>query len=548
MTVQFKTHADGRSLVLLFGIAFLLNLFFLRIPILTMDEAEFLLAGEILRSGGLPYRDFVIHHPPMIYFLYRAGLFLSGPWSMEGVRLLYGGLELLTLAGVIEIARRLFPGGSSRAIVIAGALFLFGSHSMAVKDVNAGNVERFCNFWLVYAFLIALVSDRKRAFCSGALTGLAILTKQQALLFAPVFWLLTRSQTNRTCLRSAWLLGAILPLGLWTLLSLHQGFFFDMVEVLGGGIWDYLQSGIAVGEGEGIPLSTWTSWNTGIYFAGKPFWRFAVFALMAWPLTFGVLRWRRQSPPLTNRVPSDSTSALVCWVLWQGVGCFPGLRFFWHYFLLLVPPLALLAAGPLESQWRDASRKFRTLAVLGAVLPGLIFLIAGVRRGSLTEDETVRHVAAAIASVTSSSDRVFIWGFMPVAYVAAKRLPATRYLQSDPLSGLSRGSNGQFASGEIFWKRWLADVGLLRPPKANPVAALSPRRKRRWDLWWNDLRKNPRITILDTSPTGWGNYGEFSVKEQPYRAAEIEGLGPGKLILGAGWLVSVPLSALPAPH
>ena len=46
------------------------------------DKEIFTYTGWAISKGLVPYRDFFDHKPPLIFFIYFAGLFFGGPWGL----------------------------------------------------------------------------------------------------------------------------------------------------------------------------------------------------------------------------------------------------------------------------------------------------------------------------------------------------------------------------------------------------------------------------------------------------------------------------------
>src|SRR5437868_10606308 len=69
-----------------------------------MDEGTYLLAGKLVAAGAVPYRDFMLTHPPAIAYL--AGLWVGavGPGVMPA-RLAYAALVLISTVPLYVVAR-----------------------------------------------------------------------------------------------------------------------------------------------------------------------------------------------------------------------------------------------------------------------------------------------------------------------------------------------------------------------------------------------------------------------------------------------------------
>jgi hypothetical protein len=148
-----------------------------------------------------------------------------------------------------------------------------------------------------------------------------------------------------------------------------------------------------------------------------------------------------------------------------------GLRFFGHYYIQLVPPLALLAAGALARgarRWADATMALALVAALGFGAAGF-FIRPGV------PEPNYESVSRYLASVTNPDDPIFVWGSVPEIYWASGRKPATRFITSPFLTGNYAGRPADEANSG-----------------ADTQAA--------WDDFYRDFTAHPPKYFVDTSP------------------------------------------------
>src|SRR5579859_5525520 len=71
-----------------------------------MDEGTYLYAGKLLTQGLLPYRDFLLAHPPLVVLLAAGWESLAG-YDIMAARLAYLAVVLLSTIPLYLIARRL---------------------------------------------------------------------------------------------------------------------------------------------------------------------------------------------------------------------------------------------------------------------------------------------------------------------------------------------------------------------------------------------------------------------------------------------------------
>jgi hypothetical protein len=146
------------------------------------------------------------------------------------------------------------------------------------------------------------------------------------------------------------------------------------------------------------------------------------------------LREVRQKEALASpEVRLRATWALLLVVSWVPVSL--GGRFYEHYFLQLVPAVALLGAGPLEAllaraaSWSRARRA--GLAALG-LLPAVGASGYATARGVLgqypMQNPKVIAIGAWARGATAPGDRLFVWGHYSPIYLAAEQQPGTRYI------------------------------------------------------------------------------------------------------------------------
>jgi hypothetical protein len=128
------------------------------------------------------------------------------------------------------------------------------------------------------------------------------------------------------------------------------------------------------------------------------------------------------------------------WAGWTAValaGVAAGMRFYPRYYLVLLPVVALMAA--------------RGFALLGrrAGIVALLLLIPMARFGptyleafnqpdwrDTAMDRDSRAASAVVSGLARPGDTLFVWGYRPEIYVYTRLPAATRYLDSQPLTGV----------------------------------------------------------------------------------------------------------------
>jgi hypothetical protein len=131
----------------------------------------------------------------------------------------------------------------------------------------------------------------------------------------------------------------------------------------------------------------------------------------------------------------------AAWIALALAGVTMGWRFFPRYYFLLLVPAALGAARG----WTLLGRRRITLAALALLLavplarfgPRYVLLARGDAEWSDTAmDRDSRESAARISRLAEPGDTLFVWGFRPEIFAYTRLPAATRFLESQPLSGV----------------------------------------------------------------------------------------------------------------
>jgi len=134
-------------------------------------------------------------------------------------------------------------------------------------------------------------------------------------------------------------------------------------------------------------------------------------------------------------------SGMWRWLLWlaaAAVGVATGLRFFPRYYFLLLPPVTIMAARGLTQMGRR-----RALAVAALLAVPLVRFapsyVAAARDGEWRDtamDRDSRAAAAQIRRLAKPGDTLLVWGYRPELYVYTGLPAATRYIDTQPLTGV----------------------------------------------------------------------------------------------------------------
>ncbi len=131
--------------------------------------------------------------------------------------------------------------------------------------------------------------------------------------------------------------------------------------------------------------------------------------------------------------------------LWIGLslaGVMVGFRFFPRYYFLLLPAMTILAARNAGS-WPARRRPWACATVIALLAvplirfgPGYITVARGETWNDLAIDRDSRQAAAQLRALAHPGDTLFVWGFRPDIFVDSGLPAATRFLESQPISGV----------------------------------------------------------------------------------------------------------------
>lgn len=428
--------------------------------VLNVDETDFLLIARKILAGGLPYVDAVETKPPLVYLLYLPGA-LAGVrmWPMQ---LLGIGWVFATL-WVLKSTADLWTGRSE----VGWAAAWLGLLAYCC-DVPAVNTELFLNLPVAAAlFFFVRAQQRSRSvdwlYC-GLCAGLATLFKHQAgilvlALVAAQLWfqiadLGTHRAPARDFLRIAWMgTGFVLP---W---AAALSFYAVRGELSAFWEWNLVRN-----------LSYATNGATGdrLIRAAKAI---GVCVIGGTPLPW--LLSLSPTPGRSDRI--RRTLALLLALTWIPV-CLGG-RFYEHYFLQFVPPLALLGAeraAAVVKNWRTFPRLGQVALSSVALIPPIALLVVGVSFGLRnyypTQDQRVVALARWLDANSQPMDKLFVWGHFSPIYYLSGREPGTRYLSTSVHMGnfdphhLPNDFDAAAHRSAVDVKRTLRDLEANKPP------------------------------------------------------------------------------------
>jgi 4-amino-4-deoxy-L-arabinose transferase-like glycosyltransferase len=424
----------ARLFLVLCALTFALRLPAFFVPVFNSDETFLATQAHVIADGGQLYEDAIDRKPPIVPYVYAATFSFfetTALWSVRMVAMLAVALTGLLLA--IEARRRY----GNRAGWTAGVLFVLAMVAFAPQDGQAANFEVFMLPSMTAAILFA---RRGRGFAAGVAIAAATLAKQTgAATLLPVIYLVARARGKRGV--GAVALGFTIPTALVALAVGPSQLLY----------WTVLGNGSYVG----VATMSTVVITTFLFMT-------ATWAVMNLPILWKLpSAWRARAQ---RALDGQRDTDLWLWLFSAAVSVAIGLRFFGHYYMQLVPPLALITAGALSR----GSRRALDATVAFAVVCGFAFSAAGYFMHPGVAEPSYQSVSRYLASTTNPDDPIYVWGSVPEIYWASGRRPATRFITSPFLTGYYAGRPADqvddTADTKVAWQDFYSDF-TAHPPK-----------------------------------------------------------------------------------
>jgi hypothetical protein len=428
------------------------------------DEAIYSVVANEIVAGGRPYADAVERKPPLLFWTYAAIFRIAGKSNWEALHAAALLWTLLTMAGLYVIGTELFD----RDTGLIAALFYSVFQPWADFKNLAFNGELLMNLPIIWAWAIAFRRTsspvRLDLLGAGALLCAGFLLKQPAAI-------------------------AAVPLGIYLLLpgyrmnrGLKPANSFVHAAMLTTGFFGLLLLAVLLLSAQGI-LPDAYYWTITAHAIRHVFWTKGILITLAFvgsclPLVIGAGMALRDRQHVWQGKAAER-AALLGFVAASAVGVAAGTRFYGHYYIQLILPLALLAAAQYTALWQRTEQPrwwfLRSRVVFfWVMLTAVAFLITNWLQ--LTERLAPSPAGHYIRHHSAASDRIFVWGQDPRIYLDAQRRPACRYVTTFALTGYRFGGDQR----NVDAKDWIV-----------PGA---------WSKLKEDFAKHPPAFIVDTEP------------------------------------------------
>ncbi len=414
------------------GAALVTGVVLLRAPsfgpsVIDWDESIYLLVSRELLRGHAPYTVIWDHKPPGLYALFAAFQLLFGQ-SITSARLGAALAVAATCAALFVCGRSLFKSssvGALAAAVYAGQSLLSGG--------LAANAEVLFAPFCTLGFLLLVTPETPRAsrvLAAGLLFGLAAQVKYVAAFElvgafagAAVVWsleerrFLPASTPRRGVLAAA---GFLAPFAVAALAFLAAGRFPEYAKA------NFAANATYVSAGRLSPAELLSA--AADHARRNPyFWGGAILLPVAAVLS------RRSGRPFGR-----PAMLVFAWLAGAACGVASIGRVWDHYFLQLLPPLALLGAGAAVTVARGLAPSRARLAAASTAAAGATLLLGPPLLSSVSllfsppMDDAPRDVAKFLAPRIAPGDTLYVPDWEPVLhYLVDAKIPTPFVLPDD---------------------------------------------------------------------------------------------------------------------
>lgn len=393
------------------------------------DEGVYATVAQGILHGQVPYRDLFDNKPPLVYGWYAISFTLFGE-SVVAPRLVAALFLSATAVTLYHQARLVLPKGAAGI-----AAFLFALSTGLPWVALHANTEAYMLLPLVSSlmfFTFGMKDGRLRwFFIAGLLAGLAIMTKQVAMWNLLALAMVSLVWHRRTA-ENAW--RAVAP-AFW----MFSGALVSLAAValpfaLTGALDDFLWANLSYNW----VYVEFLTYAERISNAG---YGLLFFSVVAAPFVAGamaglVIMWRKRA--------SVTDYVLILWAVASAIGVASGGRFFPHYFLQLMPSLALLTGVLIYDRFVNGGQHVLSrpawmlslfLIVVSVGTTTVLYVAPRAAEEQVVSsvywqkewEDSSRQLGHYIQARTGPDDTIFNYGRESQIYFYADRQPAVPY-------------------------------------------------------------------------------------------------------------------------
>src|SRR5438093_1693575 len=387
------------------------------------SEAMYSVVANEIVDGGQPYIDAVERKPPLLFWTYAAVFKVAGKFNWKALHIVALVWTLCAMAGLYVIGRELFDRNTG----LIAALFYSVFHPWWAWKNLTFDAEMLMNLPIIWAWAIAFGRSSSRVrpelFLAGALLGAAFLLKQPAAIAAVplgIYLLLPSYRTSRSLTRTNSIIEAtmltagffaalgLVTIVLWKQGILHEAFYWTIAD-------------------HDVPH---VFWQKGIVIT-------LIFLGACLPLVIGaIMACRDTSEIWAGRTPERT--ALFGLLIASAIGAAAGARFYPHYYVQLIPPLALLAAPYYACLWSRTMQPPCWILRPRVTYAWLVLTVIAfsIKHWTGLAPRRVPSEAGRYLSTHSSSYyRLFVWGQFFEYILSSHILHSSGYITTFPLTG-----------------------------------------------------------------------------------------------------------------
>ncbi len=470
-----------------------------------IDENEYSIAAMKLLTGGLPYRDFLIYQPPVIYYFYALAFKIFGVGHIWGAHILLDVVMATTLTVIFSTAKLLW--NSEKTALLAAAIYGFVTFSFIPQDMLGANCELVANLPIALAifFIVKAFKNDKVglifALLSGIFASFAFLTKYQCgiILIPPLLYSIVTKRSVKAALMI--LLGFTIPI-LAVIAFFHAK----------GSLNETVDAFLYITKYAKGPVQ-----STATYVLIKFFVRSLIFMFAGFGCWYLCLRglFAGVKPKLL----------FVSWFFLSFIPVIAGGRIYFHYYLIAVPCAALLAAGTTQTTYVSRAAKILMLTLAAISMTTFLsydiykpFKKAGVK-------DQWQFVAQYLKDNAKPDQSLFVWGYAPQIYISSGLRPSTRFTTADYLTGKTPATAGlEYDPNTTRPPSALRKVlnDFIDPPGVVIFDTSSNVFPKAWDYLKEDFQKELPTYVVDTAPSNYRRYARYPMKNYPYLINTID--------------------------
>jgi hypothetical protein len=446
-----------------------------------IDMDSYTQAADKLLRGGVLYRDTIDTKPPLIVLQYAFIFWLVGGISLAAVKLVTVAMLAASALLLRRIQLALFPDARRADLVVL--LFVLGSFCGWGGDFLSTNTEIPANLFILLGVWGLVSGDFAfrpgRLFLAGLAIGVGFLYRYQAGAPLAAYVLLLFLQWRG--------LGKIVP----RLVAVAAGFLVPVAVLVG-----YYAAIGALGD-----LLLLLKYDVYYMRGASIYWPAASLRLVTGAATLFqlLLLGGLEAAAIVGRRAFSRQNVFLLLYLGLSLATFTlGDRFFGHYLIASIPPLALLAAARLSRAPEAAPARGRVGRLLrGYERRAIAFLAAQVAvfwvinlAYYITRPSEPQYpdLARLVHVETTRDDRIFVWTTKTHLLLAVDRTYATRFVSNDFLVGRMYGTRHR-EPGETAKSAWEAAVKELWPILMSDLNAARPK------LIVDDTPENSAFTL-----------------------------------------------------